>query len=48
MGFAALQLITCFVFLIGVVKIRIILGKYGLADRVNYCMFFVNALAFFF
>jgi hypothetical protein len=48
MFFGALQMITAIVLLAAVIKIRLILGKFGLADRVNYRMFFINSFTLFF
>lgn len=38
-----LNLIIASVFIYAVIKIRMIIGKFGLSERVNYRMFVVNA-----
>lgn len=48
MIFGLLQMITATVLFTAVVRIRLILGRFGLADRVNYTMFFVNSFTLFF
>lgn len=38
-----LQLIIASVLIYAVLSIRMIMGKYGLSKRINYCMFIINA-----
>lgn len=44
----AILLAEAILLIYGVIKIRLILGKAGMAEQVNVGMFIVNAVAFFF